>query len=212
MFLGALLAATIGSSAVFAQGTGTPAGKKEEPKGSRTASTLTFLAGAGAGLLAHETSHVFFDVTFGAAPGIKGVNFHGIPFFAITHSQVSRRKEFVISSVGFWTQQALDEWLLTRRPRLKEERAPFAKGLLAFGIGASVAYGAAALARTGPPERDTRGMAVSYGPDGIDERWIGALVLAPAVIDGVRYLAPDRKWPIWSSRAVKILMVAMTLR
>jgi hypothetical protein len=213
-FLVTLLAATLISSAVCAQGGEPPVGKKGEPKGSgsATATTLTFFAGAATGLFAHEGSHVIFDVAFGSTPGIKGVDFHGIPFFAITHTEVSRREEFVISSAGFWTQQAIDEWLLTTRRHLKDERAPFAKGLLAFGVGASVAYSTAAFARTGPTERDTRGMAVSYGPRGIDERWIGALVLAPAVLDSVRYFAPDRKWPIWSSRGVKILMLVMTLR
>lgn len=212
VFLVALIAATLTSSAVSAQTGEQPPGKKEERKDSTTASTLKFFAGAAVGLAAHEGSHVAFDLAFGATPGIKGVNFHGIPFFAIEHPEVSRRQEFVIASAGFWTQQAIDEWVLTRRPRLKDEHAPFSKGLLAWGVGASVAYSVAAFARTGPPERDTRGMAVSYGPSGIDERWIGALVVAPAVLDGVRYLAPDQKWAIWSSRAVKVLMVIMTFR
>ena len=37
-------------------------------------------------------------------------------------------------------QRAESEWLLTRRPRLRHERAPFAKGVLAFDVLASVAY------------------------------------------------------------------------
>jgi hypothetical protein len=212
VFLVALLAATLHSSAVSAQPADLHTGKKEESKDSTTACTLKFLAGAATGLAAHEASHVVFDFAFGATPSVKGVSFHGIPFFAITHPGVSRREEFVISSAGFWTQQAIDEWLLTKRPRLKGEHAPFSKGLLAWGIGASAVYSIAAFARTGPPERDTRGMAVSYGPNGIDEPWIGALVLAPAVLDGVRYLVPDQKWAVWGSRAVKILMVVMTFR
>jgi hypothetical protein len=32
------------------------------------------------------------------------------------------------------------------------------------------------------------------------------------VLDGVRYLAPDRRWAVWSSRGVKILMLLMTFR
>ncbi len=211
-FLVVLIAATLTSSAVSAQPGHPSPGKKEESKDSTTESTLKFLAGAATGLVAHEASHVMSDVAFGATPGVKGVNFHGIPFFAITHPQVSRREEFVISSAGFWTQQAIDEWLLTRRPRLRNEHAPFSKGLLAWGVGASVVYSVAAFARTGPEERDTRGMAVSYGAHGIDERWIGALVLTPAVLDGMRYLAPDERWPIWASRAVKVLMVVMAFR
>src|SRR5512135_410868 len=78
VLLVALIAATLASSAVSAQ-TGEPSvGKKEEPKDSTTASALKFLAGAATGLAAHEASHVAFDLAFGATPGIKGVNFHGI--------------------------------------------------------------------------------------------------------------------------------------
>ena len=100
-----------------------------------------FLAGAAIGLGAHEGGHLFFDVVFDADPGLRGVNFHGIPFFAITHrDDLSPVKEFTISSAGFWVQHATSEWLLTRRPRLRDEHAPLAKGLLAFNVLASVWY------------------------------------------------------------------------
>ena len=56
----------------------------------------------------------------------------------------------MISSAGFWVQHGTNEWLLTRRPNLRRERAPFAKGVLAFNVLASMAYAGAALARTGP--------------------------------------------------------------
>ena len=84
-------------------------------------------------------------------------------------------------------QQATNEWLLTARPRLRYEQAPFAKGVFAFNVGASAVYSVAAFAQTGPPERDTRGMAESAR---IDERWIGVVVLAPAVLDTWRYFDP----------------------
>ena len=44
-----------------------------------------------------------------------------------------------------------------------DEHAPFAKGVLAFNVAASAAYAGAAFARTGPYERDTRGMASQLG-------------------------------------------------
>src|SRR5262245_60278902 len=44
-----------------------------------------FLGGAAVGLGTHEAGHVFFDVLFDAQPGLGKVNFHGLPFFAITH-------------------------------------------------------------------------------------------------------------------------------
>ena len=175
--------------------------------GKRVAS---FLTGAAIGLGAHEGAHVITDLAFGETPGLQKVDFHGIPFFAITHrSGLPARREFTISSAGFWMQHAENEWLLIRRPNLRMERAPLSKGVFAFNVLASVAYAGAAFARTGPPERDTRGMAASAR---IDERWIGALVLAPAVLDAWRYRHPDAKWAAWTSRGVKIGMVVMVVR
>ena len=162
------------------------------------------------GAWAHEGGHLVFDLIFDADPGIEKVDFHGIPFFAITHrSDLSPRQELVISSAGFWVQHAGSEWLLTRRPGLRRERAPFAKGVLAFNVLASVAYAGAAFARTGPVERDTRGIASSAE---IDERWVGAMVLAPAVLDAWRYFRPEAKWAVWASRAAKVGMVLLVVK
>jgi hypothetical protein len=184
----------------------------EQPHGSRAATALLFLGGAATALAIHEASHVAFDVLFEAHPGVKRVDYGGIPFFAITHEPVSRRREFTISSAGFWAQHAVDEWLLTTRPSLRREHAPFAKGMLAFNVLTSAAYGGAALTHTGPPERDTRGIAVSTGPNGVEERWIGVLVLAPAVLDTYRFFRPQARWATWTSRAVKAGMVLLVLR
>jgi hypothetical protein len=163
-----------------------------------------------AGLAAHESGHLFFDVIFDADPGVKRVEFHGIPFFAITHrTDLAPRQEYTISAAGFWVQQATNEWLLTSRPRLRFEPAPFAKGVFAFNIGASAMYSVAAFARTGPPERDTRGMAEGSR---IDERWIGAVVLAPAAFDTWRYFDPESRWAVWLSRAAKVGSVLLVLR
>src|SRR5580765_5072629 len=110
-----------------------------------------FLTGAAAGLAAHESGHLLFDGIFDAHPSIKKVSFHGLPFFAITHeSGLSPRREFVIDSAGFWVQEATNELILTRRPNLRHESAPFVKGVFAFNVGASIAYAGAAFARTGP--------------------------------------------------------------
>ena len=122
---------------------------------------------------------------------------------------LSAAQEFIVASAGFWVQQATNEWLLTDARVCGRERAPFAKGVFAFNVAASAAYAGAAFARTGPVERDTRGMASSSG---IDERWVGALILAPAVLDTWRYFDPDAKWPIWGSRAAKILGVLLMLK
>ncbi|HEU4939971.1 MAG TPA: hypothetical protein VFT39_26160 [Vicinamibacterales bacterium] len=171
---------------------------------------VLFLTGAAAGLGAHEAGHVIADLAYGEKPGLKKVDFHGIPFFAITHrSGRASNEEFVISSAGFWVQNAGNEWLLSKRPDLKSEQAPFEKGYFAFNVLASVAYAGAAFAKTGPAERDTRGMAAASR---VDERWIGALVLAPALLDAWRYYHPRSKWATWSSRGVKVGMVVMVAR
>jgi hypothetical protein len=167
---------------------------------------MVFLGGAAAGLVAHEAGHLAFDALFGATPSIKRVSFGGIPFFAITHEPVTPRQEYAIASAGFWVQNGWNEWLLTRRPALRREHAPFTKGVFAFNVLASVTYAGAAFARAGPAERDTRSMAASLG---VAEPWVGALVLAPAAFDAVRYVRPDARWARWASRATKIAMVVM---
>ena len=172
---------------------------------------VKFLAGAGLGLVMHESGHLVFDAIFGADPRIKGVRFGPFPFFAITHrSDLSPRREFAISSAGFWVQDLSSEWILTRRPSIRDAHAPIAKGVLAFNVLNSAGYAMVAFARAGPFERDTRGMAAAAG---VDERAIGALVLAPAVFDAVRYFKPDARWAKWASRAAKagsVLLIART--
>jgi hypothetical protein len=160
-----------------------------------------FLGGAAVALVAHESGHVLLDTVFGAGVDLKRVSAGPFPFFAITHHPVSPAREFAISSAGFWVQHATDELILTRRPGLQEERAPFIKGVLAFNVLTSVGYSVAAFAQRGPYERDTRGMAASAR---VHESWVGATVLAPAVLDAARYYRGDVRWLKWASRATKI--------
>jgi hypothetical protein len=177
---------------------------------SATASVVTFLAGGAAGLAAHESGHLLFDAIFDAHAGVKGVDFHGVPFFAITHDAgLPPRKELVIDSAGFWVQEGVNEWILTRRPNLRHESAPFTKGVVAFNLLASVAYAGAAFARTGPVERDTRGMADAIG---WKEPYVGILILAPAILDAIRYFHPDARWAAWGSRGAKIFSVALGIK
>jgi hypothetical protein len=106
-------------------------------------------------------------------------------------------------------QDLSSEWLLTKHPALRDARAPVAKGVLAFNVLNSVGYACVAFARAGPFERDTRGMAESVGAD---ERAIGALVLAPAVLDAIRYFKPEARWAKWASRAAKAGSVLLVIR
>ena len=168
-----------------------------------------FVGGAAVALGLHEASHIGLDLALGAAPGIDAVKFGPLPFFAITHEPVSPVREFAISSAGFWMQHATSELVLARHPRLRDERAPFLKGILAFNVLASVAYAGAAFARTGPDERDTRGMSLSAD---VREPVVGVLVLTPAVFDSVRYYKPDAAWAKWASRAAKIAGAVLIVR
>jgi hypothetical protein len=183
-----------------------PAQKNEHP----VADAAKFVAGGAAGFVLHEAGHLMFDVVFDAQPYVKTVHFGPLPFFAVTHpGGLSPRREFVVSAAGFWTQEATSEWILTRRPDVRHEHAPFAKGMLAFNVLTSVGYGIVAFAQAGPVERDTRGMASSIR---VDEPVIGALILAPAVLDAYRYFKPGSRWAAWTSRGVKIGSVLLVLR
>jgi hypothetical protein len=180
------------------------------PDEHRALDTVKFLAGGALGLVIHEGGHLIFDVVFDADPSIKGVTFGPFPFFAITHrGDVSPRREFAISSAGFWMQELSSEWLLTKQPNLRDTSAPVAKGLLAFNVLNSVGYAIVAFARAGPYERDTRGMADSIG---VDERAIGAVILAPAVLDAIRYFKPEARWAKWASRAAKVGSVMLIVK
>ena len=177
---------------------------------SATSNVVRFLAGGLAGLAAHESGHLLVDAIFDAHAGVKGVSFHGIPFFAITHDPgLPPRREFVIDSAGFWVQEVTNEAVLSRRPNLRHEAAPFTKGVIAFNVLASAAYAGAAFARTGPVERDTRGMADALG---VKEPYIGLLILAPAILDTVRYFHPDARWATWGSRGAKMFGVVLVFK
>jgi len=179
------------------------------PVSAQTTAVVQFFAGAALGLGLHESGHLILDGAFGAHPGVRKVSAGFIPFFAITHEPVSPLKEFTISSAGFWVQHAGSEVLLSRRPNLRQEHAPVAKGLLAFNVLTSVMYAGAAFVRHGPAERDTRGMAVSAD---IPEPWIGVTILAPAVLDGARYYRPRSRALRWASRAAKVGGVLLILK
>ena len=111
----AALVLTAGLAA--AQDPATPPDSSASTSEHPVASAAKFLAGGAVGLAAHEAGHLLFDGIFDANPGIKKVDFHGIPFFAITHDAgLTPRKEFIIDSAGFWVQEATNEILLSRRP------------------------------------------------------------------------------------------------
>lgn len=166
------------------------------------ASAVKLIAGGAIALAAHESGHLVFDTLFDAQPAITHVSYGPFPFFAISHRQgLSPRREFTIDAAGFWVQEGTNEWLLSRRPSLRHERAAIAKGVFAFNVLLSVGYAATAFARTGPSERDTRGVAASVG---VPEPVVGLVLLAPAVLDVYRYYRPEKAWARWMSRVLKV--------
>jgi hypothetical protein len=176
-------------------------GAAAQPNEHRAVDSGKFLAGAAVALVVHESGHLLFDVIFDADVNVKPVHFGAIPFFAIAHRPgLPPREEFTISSAGFWTQEGTAEWLLTTRPNIRHEHAPFAKGVLAFDLLTSFGYGTVALFQAGPAERDTRGMSAI----GVNEPAIGAMIMLPAALDAYRYFFPDAKWAKWAARAAKI--------
>lgn len=182
----------------------------QTPENHQGAQVGKILLGGLLGLGIHEAGHVAGAWAFDADPGVKRVEFSGIPFFAITHrNDLSPRREFIVSAAGFWSQYLLSEQMLTHHPSLRLERRPIEKGVIAFHVGTSVVYAGAAFAKMGPLERDTRGMA---GALGLSERWIGVIILAPAVLDAYRYFHPNAKWAAWSSRGVKIGMASLVIK
>jgi hypothetical protein len=184
--------------------------ERERTEEGKTARAFKFLGGAALGLVTHEAGHFTLDEALGTHPFVKGVDFAGIPFFAVTyHGPVPPRERYAIASGGFWVQQGLSEWILTRTPDLRRRQAPMAKGILAFHVATSLAYAGAAFAHAGPVERDTYGMAQSLR---VDERWVGALILAPATLDAYRYYHPRSRWAPWASRGFKLATILLVLR
>ncbi len=170
---------------------------------------LRFVAGGAAGLIVHESGHIVTGLAAGADPGFERLDYGVIPFFAVTHDDVTRRREYLISSSGFHAQHLANEWLLHGEAT---RGSAFRKGWLTFNLATSAVYTAAAIGTFGPPERDTRGMAVSVGEKGIPEPVIGVLILAPAALDGWRYWKKDPAWARWTSRATKAGLLLIAVR
>jgi hypothetical protein len=186
---------------------GSPAFAQKQPAGERFGKVVL---GGLAGLALHESGHLVADWAFEEKVVVKGVGWKGVPFFAISHANdLSPRREFTVSSAGFWSQWLYSEQILTHHPNLRHEPSPFRKGVLTFHVVTLMIYSGAAFAKAGPVERDTRGMAQSIH---INERWLGPLLLAPALLDTYRFFHPDARWAAWTSRGVKMGSVALVLK
>jgi hypothetical protein len=47
---------------------------------------------------------------------------------------------------------------------------------------------------------------------GVDERAIGAVILAPALFDAIRYFKPEARWAKWASRVSKAGSVMLIIK
>jgi hypothetical protein len=63
------------------------------------------LLGGAAGLALHEAGHLVADWAFEEKVVVEKVGWKGVPFFALSHApDLSPRREFTVSSAGFWSQ------------------------------------------------------------------------------------------------------------
>jgi hypothetical protein len=169
-----------------------------------------FFEGAFVAFVNHETGHLITNTYFDTDPFLKSVHYGFIPFFTIEPGRyVTRHEHYAIAASGFTAQNLLSEWLLTKHSDLAEDDEPFLKGLGMFNFWLGVGYAATAFAGSGPHERDTKGMADALG---WDERAVGAMVLAPTLLDMYRYRHPECKWARTASRIGKLLIMGLMFR
>ncbi|MCL5105249.1 MAG: hypothetical protein M1133_14220 [Armatimonadetes bacterium] len=184
-----------------------PAKAPTRPLGKWAGNPTRFFEGAFVALLGHETGHLITNYAMDTDPYTKPVHYGPIPFFTIEPGRrLNPHEHYITASAGFNAQGLIDEWLLTSHPNLREEDKPFLKGMATFSFWLTVGYAATAFAGTGPNERDTKGMADALG---WNERWVGAMILAPAVLDTYRYNHPDAKWARTASRLSKLIMIGL---
>lgn len=189
---------------------GTPAQKPLPCRNTRWAGDAgEFFKGAALGFLGHETGHLIANLAVGSHPYLKRVDFAFIPFFTIQPDHLlTPREHYLTASAGFGAQFLVNEWLLDKHPNLAHEDEPLLKGLAAFNFWLGVGYALDGFTGYGPEERDTKGMADALG---CSEATIGALVLAPTLLDAYRYHHPDCRWARDVSRGLKTLMFGLAL-
>ncbi len=207
-----------------AAGDAAPLPAEEAP--ASLAARLGWTAGGFASaFLLHEGCHLAANLALGNRPTLRRVSFLGaIPFFSVspdatcTDGRCVRRDGTpfgpgerglaAIVSAGLLCQEAADEAILTARPRLREEQAPFLGGVLLFGTSVAAGYGLAALTGAEPPEGDLRTLATTSR---VPRRVVAATVLATAALDAARYWYPDARWLPWASRGTKVATVGITV-
>jgi hypothetical protein len=180
-------------------------------------------AGFVTAFFAHETGHVVTNLLLGNSPHFETTTVLGFVPFPVISPRLrcddagctrydgaafpsGRRGKFVIVTMGFDVQHALDELVLDLTPDLRYRDAPWRKGLLAFGILTSCLYSAAAMLGVEDSHGDLSGAASMAR---VNERLLALGLLAPAILDAYRYMVPSTRWAPWVSRAAKAGLVGM---
>jgi flagellar motility protein MotE (MotC chaperone) len=147
-----------------------------------------FLSGAAAGLVVHEAGHVATGLALGAHPGFERLDYGFIPFFAVTHDTVTRRREYVISSAGFFAQHLANEWLVSETPRLRDLGECEVKHGVRLHL---VNLYAEPLGNAAPPQKFQQGKATPSTAEKPARRssagWIAALVGVAILAAGLAY-------------------------
>lgn len=163
-----------------------------------------FALGALTALIVHESSHLVLDGVLRAHPTFVPVRLGRVPFFAIQPNRIrSDRQLYAITMMGFLAEAITNDIVLSRRPHLSTQHAPFLEGMLGFNAGLDIGYAITGLANVGPPQSDVNSMARAARIP----RWaVGLMLLVPTAFDIVRYAAPDAKWAPWVSRGARLVL------
>jgi hypothetical protein len=217
-----LLAAALGSRTCRAEGEGGDGDGDGAPAWT-WGDAARLGAGALTGLAAHEAGHVVANLALGNVPAVEGFLALGfIPFFAvrpyITCGETActkrdgstfgagRRGKFAIVAAGFNVQHLGDEILLWSWPELRYGSGPYRKGLLAFNTITSVVYAVGSWAGLEDPRGD---IANAAQISGISHRVLALFVLAPALLDGVRYFYPGARWAPFAAATSKATFIGL---
>jgi hypothetical protein len=181
-------------------------------------SAALFAGGAVTALAAHESCHLLANLAMGNVPSFQSVTFLGfIPYFAIVPSIRCRGGDckksdgesfgagrpglYTIVSAGIQCQHYEDEVILTQRPGLRMDSAPFRKGMLAFNTLLSIGYVLANWTGVEPVDGDIRGI---YRDGGAPRLLLSSMVFGIAAVDIARYYYPRARWLAWLNRVAKL--------
>jgi hypothetical protein len=177
-----------------------------------------FVGGAVTALAAHESCHLMANLAMGNRPGFEPVTFLGfIPYFAIVpsircqngtctksngeHFGPGRPGLYTIVSAGIQCQHYEDEIILSQRPGLRMDQAPFRKGMLTFNTLLSIGYVLANWMGVEPTDGDIRGI---HRDGGAPRFLLSSMILGIAAVDIARYYYPHARWLAWLNRMAKI--------